>query len=163
MGNYTITYMLENPRRGRQARNFTTKVLKVVDVKSSSEQIFSENWRWVPLTNMYLAFNCTNFLPVPFPRRKQAGIVPQSLKNKNSKKIIQIKKLVPARNNTNKEITLFLYDKIHFGCHCGAVVKELLARADKSGSTLGDAVFCFLVVPFFCFCFCFFFLFVLCF
>ena len=29
-------------------------------------------------------------------------------------------------------------------CHCGAVVKELLARADKPGSTLGDAVFCFL-------------------
>ena len=29
------------------------------------------------------------------------------------------------------------------------MVKELLARADKSGSTLGDAVFCFLVVPLF--------------
>ena len=33
-------------------------------------------------------------------------------------------------------------------CHCGAVVKELLARADKPGSTPVDAVFCFLV-PFF--------------
>ena len=32
-------------------------------------------------------------------------------------------------------------------CHCGAVVKELLARADKPGSTPGDAVFC-LFVPF---------------
>ena len=40
--------MFENPRRGRQARNFTTKVPKIVDLKSSSEQIFSENWRWVP-------------------------------------------------------------------------------------------------------------------
>ena len=29
-------------------------------------------------------------------------------------------------------------------CHCGAVVKELLARADKPGSTPGDAVFCLL-------------------
>ena len=28
-------------------------------------------------------------------------------------------------------------------CHCGAVVKELLARADKPGDTLADAVFCF--------------------
>ena len=28
-------------------------------------------------------------------------------------------------------------------CHCGAVIKELLARADKPGSTPGDAVFCF--------------------
>ena len=30
-------------------------------------------------------------------------------------------------------------------CHCGAVVKELLERADKPGSTPGDAVFCFFV------------------
>ena len=29
------------------------------------------------------------------------------------------------------------------------MVKELLARADKPGSTPGDPVFCFLVVPFF--------------
>ena len=34
---------------GRQARNFTTNVPKILDLKSSSEQLFSENWRWVPL------------------------------------------------------------------------------------------------------------------
>ena len=33
-------------------------------------------------------------------------------------------------------------------CQCGALVKELLARADKPSSTPGDAVFCFFV-PFF--------------
>ena len=33
--------MFENPRRGRQARNFTTNVSKILDLKSSSEQIFS--------------------------------------------------------------------------------------------------------------------------
>ena len=32
-------------------------------------------------------------------------------------------------------------------CRCGAVVKELLARSDKPGSTPGKAVFC-LFVPF---------------
>ena len=32
--------MFENPRRGRQARNFTTNVPKILDIKSSSEQIF---------------------------------------------------------------------------------------------------------------------------
>ena len=42
--------MFENLRRGRQARNFTTNVPKILDVKSSSEQIFSENCRWVPLS-----------------------------------------------------------------------------------------------------------------
>ena len=42
--------MFENPRTGRQARNFTINVPKILDLKSSSEQIFSENWRWVPLS-----------------------------------------------------------------------------------------------------------------
>ena len=33
--------MFENPRRGREARNFTTNVPKILVLKSSSEQIFS--------------------------------------------------------------------------------------------------------------------------
>ena len=41
MGNYTILQMFENPRRGRQARNFTTNAPKILGLKSSSEQIFS--------------------------------------------------------------------------------------------------------------------------
>ena len=43
--------MFENPRRGRQARNLTINVPKIPGLKSSSEQVFSENWRWVPLTD----------------------------------------------------------------------------------------------------------------
>ena len=42
--------MFENPSRGRQARNFATNVPKILDLKSSSEQIFSENRRWVPVS-----------------------------------------------------------------------------------------------------------------
>ena len=42
MGNYTIFQMFENSRRGRQARNFTTNVPKILDLKSSSEEIFSD-------------------------------------------------------------------------------------------------------------------------
>ena len=49
MGNYSIFELFENPRRGRQARNLTTNVPKILDLKSSSEQIFSKNRRWVPL------------------------------------------------------------------------------------------------------------------
>ena len=45
--------MLENPRRGRQARNSGKNVPKILDLKSSSEQIFSENCRWVPLKFLY--------------------------------------------------------------------------------------------------------------
>ena len=40
MGNYTIFQMFENPRRDRQARNFTTNVPKILDLKSSPELIF---------------------------------------------------------------------------------------------------------------------------
>ena len=49
--------MFENPRRGRQATKFTTNVPKILDLKSSSEQIFSENCRWVPLIGIGL-FTC---------------------------------------------------------------------------------------------------------
>ena len=49
MGNYTISEGVENSRRGRQARNLTTNVPKILDLKSSSEQIFTKNRRWVRL------------------------------------------------------------------------------------------------------------------
>ena len=52
MGNYSSFQMFENPRRGRQARNFTRNVPKILDLKSSSEHIFSENCRWVPLFDL---------------------------------------------------------------------------------------------------------------
>ena len=53
--------MFENPRRGRQARNFTTNVPKILNLKSSSEQIFLENWHWVPLITSTLCVK--NILP----------------------------------------------------------------------------------------------------
>ena len=59
--------MFENPRRGRQARNFTTNAPKILDLKSSSEQIFSrklplgapdskdpEFWKHWPFTLRFL-------------------------------------------------------------------------------------------------------------
>ena len=50
--------MFENPKRGKQARNFTTNVPNILDLKSSSKQIFSKNWRWVPLSHfMVRLFN----------------------------------------------------------------------------------------------------------
>ena len=39
MGDYTIFWMFKNPRRGRQARKFKINVLKILDLKSCSEQI----------------------------------------------------------------------------------------------------------------------------
>ena len=43
MGNHTIFQMFENPRRGRQARNFTRNVPKILDLKSASEKRFFRN------------------------------------------------------------------------------------------------------------------------
>ena len=34
--------MFENLRRSKQARNFTTNVPEIIDLRSSSEQLFSE-------------------------------------------------------------------------------------------------------------------------
>ena len=39
MGNYTIFVKFENPRRGRQAINFSENDPKILDLKSSSEQL----------------------------------------------------------------------------------------------------------------------------
>ena len=39
MGNYTIFLKFENPWRGRQARNLSENDPKILDLKSSSEQI----------------------------------------------------------------------------------------------------------------------------
>ena len=50
MGNYTIFYVFENPRRGQASKKFYNKCSEILDLNSSSEQIFSENWRWVPLS-----------------------------------------------------------------------------------------------------------------
>ena len=53
--------MFENPRRGRQARNFTTNFSKILVLKSSSEQIFFRKYcRWVPLLYMPLQ-GCKGF------------------------------------------------------------------------------------------------------
>ena len=59
--------MFENPRRGKQARNFTTNVPKTLDLKSSSEQIFSEKlgaseWANYKITDSFLAVSPSNLL-----------------------------------------------------------------------------------------------------
>ena len=58
--------MFENPRRGRQARNFTTNVPKILDLKSSSEQILSETCRWVPLTILSISRKRYNHAVLPW-------------------------------------------------------------------------------------------------
>ena len=50
--------MFENPRRGIQARNFGKSVPRILDLKSFSEQIFSENCRWVPLVKSSFFKSC---------------------------------------------------------------------------------------------------------
>ena len=57
MGNYTTFLMFENPTRGRQARNFTGNDPKILDLKSSSEQIiFRKLSLGAPVIKMRLLF-----------------------------------------------------------------------------------------------------------
>ena len=65
MGNFTIFLQLENPRRGRQARNLSENDPKILDLKSSSEQII---FRKLSLGAPEKCSNCrVTSLSVPFP------------------------------------------------------------------------------------------------
>ena len=59
--------MFENPRRGRQARNFTTNVPKILDLKSSSEQIFSRKLSLgaPDMSEVATLASSTSFAPAP--------------------------------------------------------------------------------------------------
>ena len=81
MGNYTIFYMFENPRRGRQARNFITNVPKILDLKSSSEQIFSKNCRWVPLVHA-THYNNSDIIVTQYHNKVQSMCNPRVIKDK---------------------------------------------------------------------------------
>ena len=69
--------MTENPRRGRQARNFTTNVPKILDLKSSSEQIFFrklsrlsvENYGLVRAAQDVMYFDRRHLLPQAFKEK----------------------------------------------------------------------------------------------
>ena len=63
--------MFENPRRGRQARNFTTNDPKILDLKSSSEQIFSRKLQLgAPDESDELLVNIQITISVKIPRQK---------------------------------------------------------------------------------------------
>ena len=88
MGNYTILGGSENPRRGGQARNLTTNVPKILDLKSSSEQIFYENCRWVPLI-FIIIITCLQLLEESdrklFQKNKHRQLSPSTLHATTSK------------------------------------------------------------------------------
>ena len=79
MGNYTILYMFENPRRGRQATNFTKNDPKILDLKSTSEQIIfrklslgapGESWLYLNKkgqTTRTLSRTIAIHFPSPYP------------------------------------------------------------------------------------------------
>ena len=52
--------MFENARRGKQARNFTTNAPKILDLKSSSEQIFSRKLPLGAPDVLRVVFFCAN-------------------------------------------------------------------------------------------------------
>ena len=148
--------MFENPRRGRQARNFTTNVLKILDLKSSSEHIFLENWRWVPLITVTLSLkNVLLFL-------NGFGIwvsVPKKLSSIRTAWAICLEKIVVRLNSCErlsvpkKKINVIRLNSLgcSFGKNCdlfeglGVSVSKIVIRSDgraihlkKKLSTVGE-------------------------
>ena len=80
MGNFTIFWMFEYPRRGRQARNFTTNVPKILDLKSPSEQIFSRKLSLgAPVICFSLKLFCTTIVSIcRLSKAKFKTIIPQN-------------------------------------------------------------------------------------
>ena len=79
--------MFENPRRGRQARNFTTNVSKILDLKSSSKQIFFRKLSLgapdvIELSSNYFTHNHWLFMPLKKYNNAAKFIV--SLKNEKN-------------------------------------------------------------------------------
>ena len=79
MGNYTILIWGGSKILGEadKQKNLTTNVPKTLDLKSSSEQIFSKNCRWMPLYLVkagwvrisFLHFQCVSGNAVCWPLR----------------------------------------------------------------------------------------------
>ena len=67
MGNYT--FLFENPTRGRQARNFTENDSKILDLKSSSEQIIFRK------LSLGAAERRAFLRNAPIPEKNQAEVV----------------------------------------------------------------------------------------
>ena len=69
MGNFTFFICFKIlGEAGKPCRHFTTNVPKILDLKSSSEQIFSENSPWVPLFKIEPCTNCcTHYIILSTP------------------------------------------------------------------------------------------------
>ena len=116
--------MSENPRRGRQARNFTTKVPKILDLKSSSKQIFV-GCPWLidkfvkskPQKHRNLLFSCF----VDF--RKAFDCIPwQKLFDKQRKEGVQgrfLEVLISIYSNDKSAVKIDNKLTQFFTCHAG--------------------------------------------
>ena len=67
--------MFENPRKGRQARNFTTNVSKILALKSSSEQMFFRKLS-LGAPGVFCQSKPTAFLPFSLPSQSSLHKLP---------------------------------------------------------------------------------------
>ena len=111
--------MFENPRRGRQAKNLTKNVPKILDLKSSSEKVFSENWRWVL---PFFFFFCRHSNSYPVECKHTA--VARGLQDFNCscsvsylRSVLRIPEWVRISNASCKYIVLFIVHSKRFFFH----------------------------------------------
>ena len=108
--------MFENPRRGRQAKNLTKNVPKFLDLKSSSEKVFSENWRWVLLFFFFVGTRTCSY-----PVECKHSAVARGLQDFNcscsvsySRRVLGIPEWVRISNALCKYIVLSMVHSKHF-------------------------------------------------
>ena len=125
--------MFENPRRGRQARYFTTNAPKILDLKSSSEQIFSENCRWVPL----ILLDCS--LCFRHPVESFPGSLSHTIQNYRYSRLASFLSLSFSnkdnRNSYTKKTKLFRYTKRQQITQTTQLRKTRPSLAVKTGCT----------------------------
>ena len=108
--------MFENPRRGRQVRNFTTNAPKILDLKSSSEQIFS---RQLPLGAPVLTLKFDNVTVKTIYSLHPVCWSEYGLPNKkigfqiNGQLMTGVKCVLTTCNNQLKHICLSLLHLVH--------------------------------------------------
>ena len=119
--------MFENPRRGRQARNFTTNAPKIPDLRSSSEQIFSRKLplgapgTQRPVKHDYL-YRCPvahgNFLPksAKCPKKSSSIYVSTRFSRNVLWLVIRNNHCFPFISDTTTVISIVLLSPLQFHC-----------------------------------------------
>ena len=146
--------MFENPRRGRQAKNFTTNVPKILDLKSSSKQIFQKLSLGAPDTCKKMYNSQTNefylaHLKTPFHCKCQVQVKADFIYCCHCRRIILLclYTCILAKSLQRELIWMIFY--LSF---LNKITMKIVANNIECVTVATDRVFFLFCVCFFCMC-----------